>query len=331
MRAFVYDGAALRVETAAPVIEEAYQRGGYLWLQLAESSPEATDLMLRVFQIHPLTVEDIWKDCHLPKIEDFEHYLHIIAHAVKPGERCGETELQEVDVVVGERILVTRTTDPASSVHVVADELLRNPKLFVKVAAEPTANGIAWVAHAVLDRLVDDYLPFVDRYDEEIHRLEAMIVARAGTREGQALMSEILSLKRGLQTLRRTAVHQREVLLRLSRGEFDEIPNDLKPFFRDVFDHFSRVTDLADGYRELLTSLLDVFLSVQSNRMNEVMKTLTLISTIMLPLTFIAGVYGMNFESMPELHWAFGYPFALSLMFGTAVVIFGWFRHKKWV
>ena len=127
------------------------------------------------------------------------------------------------------------------------------------------------------------------------------------------------------------SIHQREILLRLSRGEMDEIPADALPFYRDVYDHFLRIGDIAEGYRDLVTSALDAYLSVQSNRMNEVMKTLTLISTIMLPLTFIAGVYGMNFDHMPELHWVGGYPFALGLMTVVAGGIILWFRYKGWM
>ena len=126
-------------------------------------------------------------------------------------------------------------------------------------------------------------------------------------------------------------MHQRELLLRLARGEFDVFPPDMLPYMRDVHDHFVRVGDLADSYRDLVTSALDAYLSVQSNRMNEVMKTLTLISTVMLPLTFIAGVYGMNFDHMPELKWQLGYPFALGLMAVVAVSAVVWFRYRRWL
>ena len=117
-------------------------------------------------------------------------------------------------------------------------------------------------------------------------------------------MPAILKVKRSLQLLRRTTIYQREILLRLARADFDEIPRELVPFFRDVYDHYARVTELVDSYRELVTSLLEAHLSLQSNRMNVVMKRLTVISTVMLPLTVIAGVYGMNFEHMPELKWS---------------------------
>jgi magnesium transporter len=127
------------------------------------------------------------------------------------------------------------------------------------------------------------------------------------------------------------SIHQREILLRVARGEFDEIPAETLPFFRDVYDHFLRINDIAEGYRDLVSSALDAYLSVQSNRMNEIMKTLTLMSTVMLPLTFIAGVYGMNFKHMPELEWVWGYPAALGLMVSVVVAIGLWFHHRGWI
>jgi magnesium transporter len=133
------------------------------------------------------------------------------------------------------------------------------------------------------------------------------------------------------------SIHQREILLKLSRGEYDEIPPEALPFYRDVYDHFLRVQDITEGYRDLVTSALDAYLSVQSNRMNEIVKALTLMSTVMLPLTFIAGIYGMNFKTetspynMPELGWFFGYPFALALMAAvTGAIVFG-FWYKGWI
>ena len=132
-------------------------------------------------------------------------------------------------------------------------------------------------------------------------------------------------------------IYQREILLRLSRGDFGEIPPEALPFYRDVYDHFLRINDIAEGYRDIVTSALDAFLSVQSNKMNEVMKTLTLMSTVMLPLTFIAGIYGMNFDpdasgwNMPELRWVHGYPFALGLMLAIGLGIVWWFHRKGYM
>ncbi|MGH2900431.1 MAG: magnesium/cobalt transporter CorA, partial [Solirubrobacteraceae bacterium] len=228
----------------------------------------------------------------------------------------------ELDVVMGPNWLVTH--DPAGLVSDdVGTELDHSPRLLAK--------GVAWVAHALLDRAVDGYMPVIDQLDSEIEQLENDTLDKAGTPRGRNVLMRILAFKRRLQELRRMGIYQREILLRLSRGEFDEIPNDALPFFRDVYDHFLRINDIAEGYRDLVTSALDAYLSVQSNRMNEIMKTLTLMSTVMLPLTFIVGLYGMNFKHMPELEWVWGYPGAIGLMIAVAATILMWFRHRGWI
>jgi magnesium transporter len=193
------------------------------------------------------------------------------------------------------------------------------------------SKGIAWLAHALLDRAVDRYMPVIDQLDAEIEELENEVLDRAGTQRGRTVLMRILAFKRRLQELRRMSIHQREILLRLSRGELDEIPAEALPFYRDVYDHFLRINDIAEGYRDLVTSALDAYLSVQSNRMNEIMKALTLMSTVMLPLTFIAGLYGMNFKHMPELEWLWGYPAVLGVMAAVVIGILWWFRHRGWI
>jgi magnesium transporter len=187
-------------------------------------------------------------------------------------------------------------------------------------------RGAAWIAHALLDHLTDHYLPVMDAFDDVVDEIETEVVTTP-TREA---LQKIFAVKRSLMRLRRVAMHQKEILLRLSRGEFELIPASTQPFFRDVHDHFVRVADLSDSYRDLVSGALDAYLSTTSNRMNEIMKVLTGFSTVMLPLTFIAGLYGMNFAEMPELRWKYGYPFALLLMAVTAAVIVAYFRRKRW-
>jgi magnesium transporter len=187
-------------------------------------------------------------------------------------------------------------------------------------------KGAVWVAHSLLDHLTDHYFPVMDSFDDAVDALEIEVVTHP-TREA---LQRIFALKRSLMRLRRVAVHQKEILMRLSRGEFALIPERALPFYRDVYDHFVRVSDLADTYRELVSGALDAYLSTQSNRMNEIMKVLTGFSTVMLPLTFIAGVYGMNFEHMPELKWEYGYAFAWALMLVVAAGLLVYFRRKRW-
>ncbi len=320
MRAFLLDDGVIRQTSDVGEIRAAAEAKRRMWVDLETQTPEAEALLSEVFALHPVTVEDVWTDRPGPKVDEFPDYLYVCAHALRrEGDELVPCEL---DLVVGATFVLTH--DPTGmTTGPVREDLARSPRLL--------ARGTAWVAHAVLDKLVDAYLPIIDAFDDEVGTLEDDVLAKSGTPEGGPVLGRILSLKRSLQALRRVSVHQRELLLRLSRGEFDTFPTELLPYLRDVHDHFVRVGDLAESYRDLVTSALDAFLSVQSNRMNDVMKTLTLISTVMLPLTFVAGLYGMNFEHMPELHWELGYPFALGLMALIALGAFFWFRHKRWI
>ncbi|MEO7097495.1 MAG: magnesium/cobalt transporter CorA, partial [Polyangiales bacterium] len=316
MLARILEGDKLVATTSPKEIREALAAKKRIWIDLERHTPEADELLRDVLKIHPLTIEDIWGPRSQPKIDDFDEYLYVILHGVGARKK-DKLELVEVDVVIGENWLLTHDRDGLVTDDI-GTELDHSPRLLQK--------GIAWLAHAVLDRTVDRYLPVIDQLDAEIEQLEVDVLEKAGTPKGKKVLAQILGFKRTLQSLRRMSIHQREILLRLSRGDFGEIPAEAIPFYRDVYDHFLRINDIAEGYRDLVTSALDAYLSVQSNRMNEIMKTLTLISTVMLPLTFIAGVYGMNFDNMPELHWAWGYPFALALMAGVGASILLYFR-----
>jgi len=322
----ILEGNQLAVSTSGREILEAIRAGKNVWVELERKTAEADELLTEL-QIHPLTVEDIWGPSSHPKIDDFPGYLYIIVHGIGSARRA-RLELVEVDILIGPNWLITHDRDGLVADDV-GTELDHSPRMLAK--------GAPWLAHAILDRSVDRYLPIIDQLDGDLDRLENDVIEKAGTARGKGVLARILDFKRLLQKLRRTSIHQREILLRLSRGEYDEIPPEALPFFRDVYDHFLRIQDIAEGYRDLVTSCLDAYLSVQSNRMNEVMKTLTLISTVMLPLTFIAGLYGMNFDynaspyNMPETHWVFGYPFALLLMVAITIVILVFFRHKGWI
>jgi len=316
----------LHSTTSATEIRAALAANKRIWIELERHSPEA-DAVLAELKVHALTIEDVWGTRSLPKIDDFDEYLYVVIHGVA-GKAKGKLALVEIDVLIGEHWLITHDRDGLISDDI-GTELDHSPRLMQK--------GIAWLAHAVLDRAVDRYLPVISQLDNEIEELEVDVLAKAGTAKGKRVLARILSFKRTLQDLRRMSIHQREILLRLSRGDFGEIPAEAIPFYRDVYDHFLRINDVSESYRDLISSLLDAYLSVQSNRMNEVMKTLTLMSTVMLPLTFIAGIYGMNFDpdvsplNMPELRWFMGYPFALLLMAVVAGTIMLWFRRKGWI
>jgi magnesium transporter len=320
MLAHILDGHQLRVTQDPEEIHAALEQQRPIWVELQQKDHACDVLLSQRLQLHPLTIEDIWATRSQPKLEDYERYLYILVHGIG-GTRSGGIELIELDLVLGPTFVITH--DPEGLVDSVRAELERSPRLLEK--------GPAWLAHAILDTAVDRYLPVVDELDRQIESLENEVLRKAGTKQGPPILRRILGLKRTLLMLRRMSVHQREILLRLARGDFEEIPSDAAPFYRDVYDHFLRVNDQVESYRDLVTSALEAYLSVQSNRMNEIMKTLTLMSTVMLPITFIAGLYGMNFHYMPELSWLWGYPMALGLMVLVVVVALLWFRKKGWI
>jgi magnesium transporter len=291
--------------------------GAHLWIEASDRDPELHDLLQRVLGLHPLTVEDVLQDRPAPKVEDYGSWLYVVAHGLQVAGNALQTV--EVDLVWNEKWVLSHHCGTVPAVSAVCEDLKRNPQAL--------ARGPVFVAHAVLDHLVDSYLPIVDDWDDEVDAVEAAVIDDPN----REVLQQIFRLKKALQQLRRGAMHQREVLHRLSRGEFALVPAPALPFFRDVYDHFQRVADLADGYRELLSGALDAYLSMVSNRMNEVMKALTLVATVLLPMTFIAGVYGMNFDHMPELHWRWGYAFAWAFMLTVGGGMIAWFKTRKWL
>lgn len=273
-------------------------------------------------EVHPLIIEDVFMDCVRPKIEDFTDYVYVLFHAPSATPRDADPEtldLVEIDILLGHHYVITHHAQGSKALDEVWKEVNRTQRAI--------RRGVAWVAHAVLDHVVDDYIPLLDRLDDEIDVLEHEVLSDTGT----DVLKRIFAIKRQLQQLRRVAIHQKEVLYRLSRGEFDEIPEQLVPFFRDIYDHFVRVTDLAESYRELIAGTFEAHLSVQSNKTNEIMKTLTLATTIFMPLSFIAGLYGMNFDNMPELRRPYAYFGTLIFMVVLAVTILLIYRRKKWL
>jgi magnesium transporter len=313
----VFDDKGYSTREGTTEVPALLQSGARLWIETSDGEKEVATFFEQVLKLHPLAVEDILQDRPSPKVEDYGEYLYVVAHA--PQHVNGELTTYEVDLVWNAQWLVTHRHQDVSAISALREELKRNPRTLEK--------GPAFVAHAILDRMVDSYVPIVDAWDDEVDQVESDVVENPS----RQVLQRIFHLKRALQGMRRSALHQREVLHRLSRGEFDLVPQNALPFYRDIYDHFLRVVDLADSYRDLLSGSLDAYLSVTSNRMNEVMKTLTLVATILLPLTFIVGVYGMNFDHMPELHWQYGYLYVWMVIVAVALSMVWLFRRRGWL
>ena len=317
IQALIFDESRA-LSAGLPEARAAIGKARLVWIDAEGRSPEVEEL-LRALQIHPLTIEDIFETGTTPKVEDFGHYLYIRAHGVAvPPEGPYHLRKEELDIVIGSGWVFTHHGAGTSACAEVREELQRLGR---------AVDGPR-VAHLLLDRLVDDAIPAMDAIDDAAEELEKASVEVVPRRN---MVAQVLALRGALHRFRRTAVHQREVLLRLARGEFAAIPKEQLPFFRDVYDHASRLADLADEARDLLGGVLEAHLSMVSNRLNEVTKVLTMTATVFLPISFIASVYGMNFEYMPELHWRWGYPAVLAAMALTAGGLLLWFRRRGWM
>jgi magnesium transporter len=319
----------LRPSDSAPVdatIEELpglmAEPGTIVWVDMLEPGERERKCLEEVFKLHPTVIEDMLADAPTPKLERFPSYLYVVLHALVPGwEKTGDIVISELDVMIGKEFLLTSHGGALPSVEHAWEHARKKP--------ESMRKGPAYCAYLIADVLTERFLPLMERLDHDIDALETKIMKNPGPQ----VLEMIFDLKHKLQRLRRLGLHQREVLNRLSRGdrEMEIVPEEVKPFFRDAYDNFVRVVDLNDSFREIVSSSMEAYLSMQGHKLNEIMKVLTLISTIMLPLTFIAGVYGMNFEIMPELHWQYGYFSALGAMGITAIAFFVYFRRKGWI
>jgi magnesium transporter len=292
-----------------------------IWVNMDAPTLADDDILLNVFKFHPLTVEDCRANRHHPKVEEFPDYLYYIVHGVRTDTSPDRFNTIELDGFLGRNFVVTYHHEELRAIELVKQRIRSSP-----ITCQ---RGAAFLLHQIVDNIVDDYLPVMDHFDERLAQLEDNIFKTR--RPSNEILEEILGLKRSVLRLRRISSKQLDVLYRMSHGQFQLISGPVLPFYRDIYDHILRVTDLAESYRDLIGGALDAYLSVVSNRMNEIMKVLTIFSAIMLPLTFIAGVYGMNFDNMPELHSRYGYYGAWAAMITVAIFMLIFFWRRGWI
>lgn len=283
---------------------------------------EAKDVLLNVFKFHKLTVEDCVETRNQPKVEGFENYLYFIVHGIKPNEtNASNFVTKELDGYLGANFVVT--------FHVQRFRSIKHVKQQIRSSTFVCQRGAAYLLHHILDELVDLYMPIVDDFDRAINELEDRVLdRRRGTNDS---LGEIMDLRRSVARMRRISARQLDVLYRISHGEFPQIPASVLPFYRDVHDHLVRITDLAENYRELVSGLFDIHFSMVANKTNDVMKALAVLSAIILPLSLIAGIYGMNFENMPELKSRNGYFLTLGVMAVITLLLLLNFWRRGWI
>jgi len=274
----------------------------------------------RHFGVHPLVLEDIVNTGQRPKMEDFEDYIFLVVKMLTYDQKDGEINAEQVSILLGPHFVISFQERQGDVFDPIRDRI-RNSKGRIRKA------GADYLAYTLLDAIVDGYFIILENLGERIEILEDAVIENPTSETLQV----INSLKREMIMLRRSVWPLREVIGALDRGGSPLIHESTVTYLRDVYDHTIQVADTIDSYRDMITGTRDTYLSSLSNRMNEVMKVLTIIATIFIPVTFIAGIYGMNFQFMPELGWRWGYFVVLGIMAAVAVVMIGFFKKKNWL
>ncbi len=323
IRCAVFEGAqSLRKTNSIDEIKKSLKsKKGFIWVSLESAREEEINLVLRdLFNFHPLSIEDsLSYGYQVSKVDDFIDYIFIIAHAVKSKQDFNDIETNELNIYLGKKFLITCSTEAEMNPVQKVWERVEKDFRFSKF-------GPDFLCHAVLDTLVDEYMPLIDQMETEIDWLEDRVLEKPTP----ATLERLLMLKHTIMSLRRVIAPQREMINRLARDEFSQIDQQSRYYFRDIYDHLVRIQDLADTIRDLVSGAMDIYLNSTSLRLNEVMKALTIVSTIFLPLTLIAGIFGMNFEYIPGSSLPLGFYFLCGLMALLGLFMLVYFRWRKW-
>jgi magnesium transporter len=304
---------------AADISELREEEGNIIWADVSDPTSRDFEELAEEFGFHHLSIEDCQNAHQRPKVEEYTGYYFIVlyeAELVGPTDRL---ELRELNIFLGKNYLVTVHSRPIRAIE--------TARRLWHEWTDRADQGSGVLSYLLIDAIVDDYLPLLDLISERMDDLEDSIF---GEFRAEAIQ-EIFSIKKKLLYLRRSITPLRDVFNMLLRREQPIFPRETHVYFQDVFDHLIRVADTIDTLRDMLSSTMDAYLSVSGNRMNQVMKRLTSISTILMSVTLIAGIYGMNFVFMPELRWRFGYVFALLSMVVVGLALYVYLKKVKWI
>jgi len=272
------------------------------------------------FKIHPLVLEDIMNTGQRPKMEDFNNYLFLVLKMLSYDEEENETKTEQVSLILSSNYVISFQENEGDVFDPIRERIRTDRGRIRKM-------GVDYLAYSLIDAIVDNYFMVLEKIGEKIEDIEDEMIKNP-TPE---VLHAIHRLKRELIFLRKSVWPLREVISRLERWESPLIDKSIDIYLRDVYDHTIQVIDALETFRDMLSGMLDIYLSSISNRMNEVMKVLTIIATIFIPLTLIAGIYGMNFRYMPELESPWGYPIVYMIMLAIGAVMLMYFRRKKWL
>jgi len=272
------------------------------------------------FNIHPLTLEDILNTDQRPKIEEFYNYTYIVLRIFQFDPLEKELLSEQMSIIVGENFLISVEEKTNTAIQKIIDWIKSSRGIIRRM-------GIDYLLYLIIDEVIDGYFLVLEEIEDGLEELEGELT----TNPTSSTLQAIHRFKRQLLQFNKNMWPLREVIGTLGRTGHRFIDNQTIPYFRDLYDHTVRVIENTETLQVMLSDMLDVYFSAVSNRLNEVMKILTMIATVFMPLTFIAGIYGMNFKYMPELEWVWGYPAVLLIMAGIGLWMILYFRRKKWI
>jgi magnesium transporter len=296
----------------------AADQPGITWINIEGlGEPEAVSRLADRFGLHPLSVEDALSVTQRPKAERYDRYYFIVMRMVRLAP---DLEEEQVSLFFGKDFVITVQERRGGDVFDPVRDAIRKDRGRIRT------SGADFLAYSLLDAICDGYFPVIETIGERVETLEDVAIARPSP----AILGQIHELRHDVVRLRRSVWPMRDLLTALQRESNDLITEETKVFLRDAYDHAIQSLELTENHRETVAAVMEIYLSAQNQRLNEVMKVLTVIATLFIPLTFIASIYGMNFEFMPELRWRYGYAFALGLMGAVGVGMLLYFRKRGW-
>lgn len=320
-RVIEYDNENLREDTATERFGELPPSNFNQWFDIV--GLHETELIKKVgkrFKLHPLTMEDILSTSQRPKVEVYEDYIYMVLRMILVNPMTHQVSSEQVSLVLGQGWLLSFQEKKGDVFEIIRDRL-RNGGGRVR------KKGVDYLAYSLVDAIVDQYFVVLEDFADQVEDIEeGLLLGDASEKLGS-----LQEMKRFIIGLRKSVWPLREAIHGLTKMESSLVEEETQVYLRDAYDHTIQVVDTIESLRDMVAGVQDLYLSVVNNKMNEVMKVLALISTIFLPLTLVAGIYGMNFQWMPELSYTWGYPLALTLMFAVGIGMYLFFKSRKWI
>jgi len=291
-----------------------------IWITIHSYKRESMEKIGKYFNLHPLVVRDIVNKKQRPKIEDFGDYIFMVLKVPHYDSKKAIIQMEQISIVLGKNCLVL-FQESEEDIFSDIRERLKNAKSRIR------GLGVDYLAYVLIDTIIDNYFLVMEKIEKRVEEIEEGLIINPTSKTLRA----IHYIKRELIFLHRSVWPLREVIGGLEKGGSPLIERNTEVYFRDAYEHTIQVIETIETFREMTTAMLDIYLSGVSNKLNEIMKLLTIIGTIFIPLTFITGIYGMNFRYMPEIYWRWGYPAILLVMLITGISMLIYFKRKKWL